>query len=452
MIGRTFLARYEVTRLLGEGGMGRVYLARQLDLNRTVVIKVMNESVAADPKFRSRFERETLLMAKFQHPYVVTLYDASLSDPLGPCIVMEYVRGVNLEHLLAKDKRFAPARVGRVLGQLCEALQAAHDQGIIHRDLKPSNIMVVDAETPKERIKVMDFGLAKMIDPDEPEAQLKKITDTNVDFAVGTPGYICPEQVRGDPVDHRGDLYSVGVLAYELLTGRLPFNGASGMDMVLAHATEPPPSFADIGLDGVVPYEVEEVVMTCLAKDPADRPQSAGELAERFDLALLRADQERVDSTQPDFHIPDPSPPPPTKPFQDGATAPADDPTAFEFHLDAWMPQKIALLKLRGYVEANNGEVLESVPGRICVRLAPPDADTRPSGPLGWLGLGRKSAQMFLDLKMTSHPQRDNLLQIAARYRPADRRQAGDPDWRRTCVRQFIDLRGYLIGATEADA
>src|SRR5436190_22475732 len=119
MIGQTFLGRYEVTRLLGEGGMGRVFLARQLDLNRQVVIKVMSEKTAADTRFRMRFERETHLMAKIQHPYIVTMYDASLDDPLGSCIVMEYVRGVNLDFLLAKNQRFPPARVGRILGQLC---------------------------------------------------------------------------------------------------------------------------------------------------------------------------------------------------------------------------------------------------------------------------------------------------------------------------------------------
>src|ERR1700755_1453355 len=123
MVGRVFLGRYEAIRLLGEGGMGRVYLARQVDLGRQVVVKVMHDHVATDPKFRERFERETLLMARFQHPYVVTLYDASLSDPLGPCIVMEYVRGVNLEQLLLKNKNLPPQRVGRIFGQLCEALQ-----------------------------------------------------------------------------------------------------------------------------------------------------------------------------------------------------------------------------------------------------------------------------------------------------------------------------------------
>jgi len=446
MIGRTFLGRYEVTRLLGEGGMGQVYLAKQPELNnRQVVIKVMNEEVAADPKFRDRFERETLLMAKFQHPYVVTLYDASLNDPSGPCIVMEYVRGVNLELLLAKNRRFAPPRVGRILGQLCEALQAAHDQGIVHRDLKPSNIMIVEPDTPRERIKVMDFGLAKMIDAKAPE--FKKVTDTNVDFAVGTPGYICPEQVRGDPVDHRSDLYSVGVLAYELLTGRLPFSGPTGMDMVLAHATEAPPSFTQLGLGESVPFEIEEVVMACLAKDPAARPQTASELAERFDLALVRAAQDQAALVDPDFEIPSIEEAI-ARPFDGAADPPPDDPNALEFQLEAWMPQKIALLKLRGYVTANDGEVLESIPGLVRVKINPPAPEGRPSGPLGWLGLGKRKAPVFLDLKMTSHPQRENLLQMSARYRPAGGR-ATDPDWRRTCVRQFIELRGYLIGATE---
>src|SRR5262249_21354425 len=136
MVGRVFLGRYETVRLLGEGGMGRVYLAKQIDLGRQVVVKVMHDHIAADPKFRDRFQRETLLMARFQHPYVVTLYDASLNDPEGPCIIMEYIKGVTLDTLLRRNTRLSVVRVGRLLGQLCEALQAAHGQGIVHRDLK----------------------------------------------------------------------------------------------------------------------------------------------------------------------------------------------------------------------------------------------------------------------------------------------------------------------------
>ena len=125
MIGRTFLGRYEVVKLLGEGGMGRVYLAKQTDLGRQVVVKVMHDHIAADPKFRERFQRETLLMARFHHPFAITLYDASLNDPAGPCIVMEYVKGGNLEDLLKKAKKMTPLRVARIVAQLGEVLQAA---------------------------------------------------------------------------------------------------------------------------------------------------------------------------------------------------------------------------------------------------------------------------------------------------------------------------------------
>src|SRR3954453_19139785 len=178
MVGRGFLGRYEAIRLLGEGGMGCVYLARQTDLGRPVVVKVMHDHIAADPKFRDRFQRETLLMARFHHPSAVTLYDASLNDPLGPCIVMEYVKGVNLEALLAKNGRMSAPRVGRIIGELCEVLQAAHEEGIIHRDLKPANLMILEPDPPRERIKVMDFGLAKLV---EGEPGTRKVTDTNVD-------------------------------------------------------------------------------------------------------------------------------------------------------------------------------------------------------------------------------------------------------------------------------
>src|ERR1051325_10532235 len=132
MIGRVFLGRYETIRLLGEGGMGRVYLARQMDLGRQVVVKVMHDHVAADPKFRERFQRETLLMARFQHPYAVTLYDASLNDPQGSCIVMEYIKGITLDALLHRNGRLEPVRVGRLLHMVCEVLQAAHTSGIVH--------------------------------------------------------------------------------------------------------------------------------------------------------------------------------------------------------------------------------------------------------------------------------------------------------------------------------
>lgn len=456
MIGRVFLSRYEARRLLGEGGMGRVYLARQLDLGREVVVKVMHEHIAADPKFRDRFQRETLLMARFHHPGAVTLYDASLNDPNGPCIVMEYVKGVNLETLLAKTGRMNAPRVGRIIGELCEVLQAAHDEGIIHRDLKPANLMIVEPETPRERIKVMDFGLAKLVEG-EPT---RKVTDTNVDFAVGTPGYICPEQVRGEEMDHRGDLYSVGIMMYELLTGRLPFAGPNSMDILLAHATEPPPTFAEIGMGRWVPREVEELVMDCLAKEPTDRPQSARELAERFDTALDRA-QTKIDAAAVPPGLSGERPAkaagssgerPAAVDTVAGRTPtalPAREEAILPYQMEAWMPQAIAIMKLRGFVHDAGGEVVESVPGMIRVRLAG-RAGASGGASFSWFGLRRSSTVVDLELHLhNADPAQPNKLTVHVLFRPPHPSQLTDKVWREKCGQVFVELRSYLMGSSE---
>ena len=474
MIGRVFLGRYEVQRLLGEGGMGRVYLARQTDLGRQVVVKVMHDHIAADPKFRDRFQRETLLMARFHHPYAVILYDASLNDPAGPCIVMEYVKGQNLEGLLAKNKRLSAPRVARIIGQLCEVLQAAHDEGVIHRDLKPANLMIIDPDTPRERIKVMDFGLAKLVE----DGPARRVTDTNVDFAVGTPGYIAPEQIRGETMDHRGDLYSVGVMMYELLTGRLPFQGATGMDVLLAHATEAPPRFAEIGLSGWVPSSVEALVHELLAKDPDDRPQSARELAERLETAIDHAqalveargarprpgaggeESPFVELSPDDAHATRTTPPSAGGPGQTdhptpypSATPPpyptpgthGRDSAVLPFHMEAWMPEQIAIMKLRGFVHDCGGEVIESVPGLIRVRLG----RGQPTGAMTWFGLGKRSGgavDVELHLQRTD-PRQENKLTINVLFRPSRTALLTDDAWRGRCSKVFVELRAYLMGA-----
>ncbi|MBA2227751.1 serine/threonine protein kinase [Thermogemmata fonticola] len=442
MIGRIFLGRYEARRLLGEGGMGRVYLARQVDTGRDVVVKVMHEQIAHDPKFRDRFEREMELMRRFRHPGAVQLYEADLNNPTGPCLVMEYVKGVNLETLLARSGRMSPARVGRIIGELCEVLQAAHDENIIHRDLKPANLMIIDPDTPRERVKVMDFGLAKLLDKED---LIKKVTDTNVDFAVGTPGYICPEQVRGEEMDHRGDIYSVGVIMYELLTGRLPFVGGSSMDILLAHATEPPPRFAEIGLKGVVPPEIEELVLQCLAKDPADRPQQARDLAERYDTALVRWEsqqEERLARQRPQpgsSHLLPVSPSTPTPPPR-SSTAEGSD--ALTFQMEAWLPERIALMKLRGFVYDAGGEVLDSQPGCVVVRLG-----GKRTG-LSWFGLARRATgPLDVELHLThAHPQEPNRLTVQVVFRPSHPSLLDDPQWQKRCSDVFVQLRSYLMG------
>lgn len=428
------MGRYEAVRLLGEGGMGKVYLAHQLDLNRQVVIKVMHEHVAADPIFRERFQRETMLMARFQHPNAVTLYDASLTD--GPCIVMEYVKGLNLDLLLQKNNRFSPGRVGRIIGQLCEVLQAAHDNGMIHRDLKPSNLMIVDFDSPRERLKVMDFGLAKLTySASLEEIKENNLSGSNFEFALGTPGYICPEQVRGDSVDHRGDLYSVGVIMYELLTGRLPFSSASIMDMMIAHATDVPPSFKDIGLGRQIPSIIEDVVMRCLEKDPNRRPQCARDLAEEYEtaVAIVESGMESKLENQP--------PPGMQKPVDPLAFV--QDPTTIAYVMEAWMPESIALIKLRGYASDNYGNVLESVPGHIRLEINP-GAPPRSS----WSSLfGRKPEHLNVELNLrNADTGRANNLFIQVVFRPNHISQLQDPVWRSRCSSAFVELRSYLMG------
>lgn len=457
MVGRVFMGRYEILRLLGEGGMGRVYLARQTDLGRQVVVKVMHDHIAADPVFRDRFKREMQLMAHFQHPYAVTLYDASLDDVQGPCIVMEYLKGVTLDVLLHRNGRLSPMRVGRLLGQLCEVLQAAHTEGIIHRDLKPANLMVVDPDTPYEIIKVMDFGLAKPIvhDASYPFAL------TNGDITVGTPGYMCPEQARGEEMDHRGDLYSVGAILFELLAGRLPFSGTSTMDVLLAHATEEPPRFSDVGAGNLVSPAIEEVVMSALAKSPNDRPSGARELAERYEKALLEQECVRSSTNTPvSLQSVSPSGPSPVNlkglavateketvaAMPEPSVTPLDSITVVH-HLEAWMPERVAAYKMRGFVQDVGGEIVESVPGRIRVRFGGKNCVyTAAKSSFSWFGLARKSYHIDVELRLIRpDPARDNL-QITIYMRPGTKGTINDEDWRGRCTHIFCDLRAYLMG------
>ncbi len=408
--------------------MGKVYLAKQSDLHRQVVIKVMHEHVANDPKFRERFQRETLLMANFQHPYAVTLHDAVLNSPDGPIIVMEYVRGETLDQILARNKRLSAARVGRILGQLCEVLQAAHNQGIVHRDLKPSNLMVLDSDSPYEKIKVMDFGLAKLVDRRPMQG-----SESSNEFAIGTPAYMCPEQIQGDEMDHRGDLYSVGVMMYELLTGHLPFIKTSTMEMFLAHTLDPPPRM--VGDDVWVPPAVESVVLMCLSKKPGDRPASARELAQLYEEAL--AGDVRAMSEAPPEAALDTGDLPPPLPI-------SADPSEVVYQLNAWMPESVAAYKLRGFIQDVGGEVIENQPGLVRVRLGGKGSQYQmPRGGLSWLGIGGKhSIEMELRLDRSNAAASNLRVTVLLRYLG----KSIDPEWRVRCNQIYCDLRGYLLG------
>jgi serine/threonine-protein kinase len=455
MPGRVFLGRYETIRLLGEGGMGKVYLARHLELDEPVVVKVMHEHIASNPLFRERFKREMRLMARFKHPHSVICHDASLEEPLGPCIIMEYLPGATLDRLLAKNARFSPTRAHRLVSQLCDVLQAAHDFGIVHRDLKPANLMVLDPDTPNEKIKVMDFGLAQAVDAMSPQDD--KSTHVPSEYAVGTPGYMSPEQVRGEAVDHRSDLYSVGAILFQLLTGRLPFGGSTVMEILMAQASDSPPTFASIMVSDQVPAGVEEVVRSALAIKPEERPQSARALFEAYEAAVHRAYRS---AEAPAPAAPDAASAPAhaasssakatrVMPALPDAPAPTDNPPsatdATVEVLEAFMPQQIAVHKLRGFVQEVGGKIIASMPGLIKVRLrVNPRAfkGTGWSGVFSWLGLGPKYVAMEMHMKQ----KEPGVLQITVMLRPEGGGPVPDnPDWRERCAIITNALKAYLM-------
>jgi serine/threonine protein kinase len=439
MEGQIFLNRYEAVRLLGEGGMGKVYLAWQRDVGRDVVVKVMHDDLAADERFRRNFLRETLMMARFQHRHAVALLDASAEAAGQLCIVMEYVQGISLQALVKHLGPLEPPRAGRLLGQLCSVLQAAHDQEILHRDITATNIMLVDAGSPAEAIKVMDFGLARVAAGQEPYFALEKLIGTGQSIGGGTPDYMCPEQIRGEAVDQRGDIYSVGVLLFFLLTGHLPFEQAASVEEILQfHVNQEPPTFAAVGAGDKVSHAIEEVVQACLAKFPVERPQTARELGERFEKAL---GQKILIEDQPSAPLP-------------ATTKARINPRELVDALEAWMPESIAVVKLRGFVGDLGGEVVDSEPGLIRVLMpapGPPAAPAKPAGLLGWFGLAKKPVanpnRAVMELHMETKPGARSHLVISVTLRPEKPDQHVDPkEWKAWTDRIVRELRAYLIG------
>jgi serine/threonine-protein kinase len=439
MLGHLVLGRYEIVRLLGEGTMGRAFLATDRDLNRDVVVKVMHDTVAEQPKFRELFEREMQLMSRLHHPNIVELYDTSADDD-GLCIIMEYVAGTDLEELLQKQKRFPLQRVGRYLGQLCSALYTAHGQGIIHRDLKPANMMVVDPGSAQERIKVMDFGLAKITGG--VYISLEKLQGTETTIASGTAEYMAPEQVRGDELDHRSDIYGLGCIMFELLTGKLPFIRSTIDELLLAHAEDPVPTFAAVGARGVVPAPVEALILNCMCKYPVERPHDAWELAERFEKA---AGMRILEGPRPEIVH--------QAPVSPAFTADDDDEeeTAVIHRLEArWGSERTAVIKIKGFVDDAGGEVIESVPGMIRMLFGQPGCKYKApkikSGAFSWFGLS-KPELIQVDLQIAKRGgQAGNLVDLKVMLFPADGSPLPDnAAWHDMCSRIYTDLRAYLI-------
>src|SRR6266542_2959271 len=279
------LGPYKILAPLGAGGMGEVYRAKDPNLGRDVAIKVLPEAVAGDAERLARFEREARSLAALNHPNIVTIF--SIEESGGTrFLAMELVEGESLDTLLVSGG-LPLSRFFEISVPLSEALSAAHERGIVHRDLKPGNVMV----TSEGRVKVLDFGLAKR-EPADSDANLTNTpTESRAELTsegqvFGTVAYMSPEQARGGKVDARSDVFSLGVLLYQMLTGERPFKGASGADMISSILRDRPPSVAELRAE--LPPHLARILRRCLEKDPRDRYQTSRDVYN--ELKELRAE------------------------------------------------------------------------------------------------------------------------------------------------------------------
>jgi len=272
LIGQLVGERYQVERRLGEGGMGEVYLARHVLIGRACALKVMSQSLSQDPDAVSRFNREATSASRISHPNVCTVYDFGLTAEGLVYLAMEYVDGRTLRALLDQSGPLAVARAADLLAQCAAGLSAAHELGIVHRDLKPDNIMVL-ATREGETAKLVDFGIAKAVEAPAGE----RVTKSG--FVVGTPEYMSPEQLSGDPVDARSDQYGLALVFYRMLTGRLPFEGNSLQETLAKRLTDPPRPLAESRPATSFPAGLQAILDRALARRAGERYDSVREFA-----------------------------------------------------------------------------------------------------------------------------------------------------------------------------
>ncbi|MCO4768489.1 MAG: protein kinase [Deltaproteobacteria bacterium] len=271
-VGEVFAGRYDIQRLLGRGGMGVVYLANQSPLGREVALKILKppESLEDDPNFDERFLREAAAAARLSHPNTITVHDFGQADDGALYIVMEYLEGNDVRAVLSHEGAFSPARAIHVAKQVCKSLREAHRKGIIHRDLKPANVLLVDRDEDLDFVKVLDFGLVKF------RGEASEITLAGK--FLGSPRYTSPEALdRNKEVDHRADIYALGILLFTMITGHPPFDG-DPMQVLHAHLHEKPKPMWKLNPASQTTPELEELVAKCLEKDAEKRYQSMGQL------------------------------------------------------------------------------------------------------------------------------------------------------------------------------
>src|SRR5271168_610423 len=286
----TKFGSYEIQSPLGAGGMGEVYRATDTKLGRDVALKVLPGEMAQDPERLARFGREAKALAQLDHPNIVTIYSVEECDGIH-FLTMQLVEGLPLDRAIPQGG-LPFARIVEIASALGDALAAAHDKGIVHRDLKPANVMVSN----EGRVKVLDFGLAKDVGASDPaDATLTSDHRTQAGMVMGTPAYMSPEQTSGRPLDHRTDIFSLGVLLHEMATGGRPFDGSSSAELVSAILRDNPPPVTDARPD--LPSDLARIVRRCLEKDPRHRLQTARDVSNEFRDLARQASQRTAQAT-----------------------------------------------------------------------------------------------------------------------------------------------------------
>jgi serine/threonine-protein kinase len=294
LIGTTLAGHYEIISLIGHGGMGVVYKARHNLMDRIVAIKMLHANLVSDSMSVKRFQQESKAASRISHPHVITVYDFGISPQGQPYIVMDYLEGISLADVIKNEGQVSVERCIKIISQACDALEHAHRQGVVHRDLKPTNIVLVETDEDKDFVKVVDFGVAKLMS-DSTEGQRL----TQAGEVCGSPVYMSPEQCLGQELDARSDIYSMGICMYESLTGKLPIVGKTMVDTMSKHISEMPPTFKDSRPDLYIPERLESVVMRALSKTCEDRQQSMDELKVEIDMAIPRPGRSQVLRTAP---------------------------------------------------------------------------------------------------------------------------------------------------------
>jgi serine/threonine-protein kinase len=272
LIGKTVNERFKIVALIARGGMGKVYRAEQAPLGRVCALKILNPNYAgdSDPEFHKRFFLEASIASKLTHPNTVTIFDYGRDEDIY-YIAMEYLEGRTLHRAIREEAPFDEERAAHVARQICRALREAHSLGVIHRDLKPANIYLVEHADESDFVKVLDFGLVKNVDGNTEEL-------TQAGLFMGSPKYMSPEQIRGDRVDARTDIYSLGIVLYEMVTGKVPFDRANSVNTLMAHVNEPPPPLRQMNPACSASGVLEEIIFKCIAKNPGDRFASMDEV------------------------------------------------------------------------------------------------------------------------------------------------------------------------------